>query len=165
MSDQAQLQDSVTVSVTTTASPDRAFEVWTAEIGSWWDPDHHVLPGTVTAMGVDPFVGGRLWDTNTEGQTCVWGRVLRWEPGVVFAFAWLVGPDWRVPHPDAPASRVTVTFTEQDGGTLVELVHDQISAHGPGWESVYAGVGSPGGWPSGVRHFAEVAERQQVSLD
>jgi uncharacterized protein YndB with AHSA1/START domain len=151
--------DRVKVSVFTTATPARAFEVYTAGITSWWNPDHHVLPGTHKDMGVDPLVGGRLWDENTDGDICVWGRVLGWEPDQVFAFSWLVGPDWGVAPPDAPGSRVTVTFTAVEGGTQVDLVHDQIAAHGPGWEGVRDGVGSPGGWSAGLAHFAEVASQ------
>jgi uncharacterized protein YndB with AHSA1/START domain len=151
--------DSVTVSAYTKASPDRAFQVFTAEIGSWWNPGHHVLPGPHKAMGVDPYVGGRLWDENLAGEICVWGRVLVWQPGEVFAFAWLVGTDWTIQQPDTPASRVTVTFSPEDGGSRVTLVHDEISAHGPGWEGIMAGVGSPGGWPAGLTTFAEVADR------
>jgi hypothetical protein len=49
---------------------------------------------------------------------------------------------------------VTVTFAPTGTGTLVTLVHDQLDVHGPGWESVRAGVGSDGGWPAGLRQFA-----------
>ncbi len=162
----AGLQDAVGVSVTTTADPGLAFEVFTARIDQWWNPDHHVLPGALKAMGVEPFVGGRLWDENTDGETCTWGRVLTWEPGVVFAFSWLVGPDWGVPAPDAPGSRVTVTFTGlPGGGTRVDLVHDQIAVHGTGWEGVRGGVGSPAGWPAGLGRYVAVADQVQPRND
>jgi hypothetical protein len=83
--------------------------------------------------------------------------VLTGDPPRVFPFSWLIGPDWGVPAPDAEGSRVTVTCTPTDGGTLVELVHDRLDVHGPGWESVRAGVGSDGGRPAGLRQFAAVA--------
>jgi hypothetical protein len=51
---------------------------------------------------------------------------------------------------------VTVTFSPTDSGTQVTLVHDQLDAHGPGWESVRDGVGSDGGWPAGLRQFVGV---------
>jgi uncharacterized protein YndB with AHSA1/START domain len=95
-----------------------------------------------------------MWEENDAGQVCTWGRVLTWDPPHTFAFSWLIGPDWAVPGPDAPGSRVTVTFDRTDSGTHVTLVHDQIDAHGPGWESVRGGVGSDGGWPAGLRQFA-----------
>jgi len=152
--------DSTAVSATayTDADPVTAFEVFTAKIDTWWNPDHHVIGGTLRTMGVEPFVGGRLWDENTDGETCTWGRVLTWQPPTTFAFSWLIGSDWAIPAADAPASRVTVTFTPEGDGTRVDLVHDRLDAHGEGWRSVRDGVGSPGGWPGGLSAFAAAAD-------
>jgi uncharacterized protein YndB with AHSA1/START domain len=153
--------DSTAVSTTafTTADPATAFEVFTAKIDTWWNPEHHIVGGTLHAMGVEPFVGGRLWDENTDGDTCTWGRVLTWEPPTTLAFSWLIGPDWQVLADDAPASRVTVTFTPEDDGTRVDLVHDQLDVVGDGWESMRDGVGGPGGWPAGIGLFTAAADR------
>jgi uncharacterized protein YndB with AHSA1/START domain len=137
-------------------APDRAFEVFTKGIDSWWTRAHHVQSGELKEIGVDPFVGGRLWEENDAGDICTWGRVLVWDPPSTFAFSWLIGPDWGIPKSDAAGSRVTVTFTPSGSGTHVELVHDQLDVHGPGWEGVAAGVGSDGGWPAGLRQFAAV---------
>ena len=46
-----------------------------------------------------------MWEENDAGSVCTWGRVLTWEPPRVFAFSWLIGPDWSVPGPDAEGSR------------------------------------------------------------
>lgn len=144
----------VRTSIQVSAPPERAFDVFTAGIDRWWTRTHHVQTGELKEIGVDPFVGGRMWEVNDAGSECTWGRVLTWEPPRVFAFSWLIGPDWAVPGPDAEGSRVTVTFTPTGEGTLVELVHDRLDVHGPGWENVRAGVGSDGGWPAGLRQFA-----------
>jgi hypothetical protein len=48
-----------------------------------------------------------------------------------------------------------VTFTPVVGGTLVELVHADLDAHGEGWEAVRDAVGADGGWPAGLRQFAD----------
>jgi hypothetical protein len=50
---------------------------------------------------------------------------------------------------------VTVTFSLTNSGTRVTLVHDQLDADGPGWELIRDGVGSDGGWPAGLRQFAD----------
>jgi len=152
----AQTTDSsaVRTSVKVSATPERAFEVFTAGIDSWWTRAHHVQSGQLREIGVDPHVGGRMWETNDAGDVCTWGRVLTWDPPRVFAFSWLIGPDWAVPGDDAVGSRVTVTFTPTDTGTHVELVHDRLDTHGSGWEYVRDGVGSDGGWPAGLRQFA-----------
>ena len=144
----------VRATIDVSVPPDRAFEVFTTGIDSWWTRAHHVQTGELKEMGVDPFVGGRMWEENDAGEVCTWGSVLTWSPPLVFAFSWLIGPDWAVPGPDAPGSRVTVTFTPTATGTSVTLIHDQLDAHGPGWESVRDGVGSDAGWPAGLRQFA-----------
>lgn len=150
----AETDTAVRTSVRVAAGPERAFEVFTAGIDRWWNRSHHVQPGTLKAIGVEPRVGGRLWEENDAGDVCAWGRVLTWDPPRTFAFSWLIGPDWGIPGPDAPGSRVTVTFSPDGSGTRVDLVHDQLDAHGPGWESVRNGVGSDGGWPAGLREYA-----------
>jgi uncharacterized protein YndB with AHSA1/START domain len=149
----------------TKADPTTAFDVFTAKIDTWWNPDHHVIRGTLRTMGVEPFEGGRLWDENTDGETCTWGRVLTWQPPTTFAFSWLIGTNWQILPDGAPASRVTVTFTPEGAGTRVDLVHDRLDAHGDGWESVREGVGGPGGWPAGVARFVEAADRATLDDD
>jgi uncharacterized protein YndB with AHSA1/START domain len=141
-------------SIEVAAPPEHAFEVFTAGIDRWWTRSHHVQSGELKEIGVDPFVGGRMWEENDGGGVCTWGRVLAWEPPGLFAFSWLIGPDWGVPGPDAVGSRVTVTFTPVAAGTRVDLVHDRLDVHGPGWEGVRDGVGSDGGWPAGLRQLA-----------
>ncbi|MCW2600215.1 MAG: ATPase [Frankiales bacterium] len=155
---------SVRTLVEVAAAPERAFEVFTSGIDRWWTRSHHVQSGELKEIGVDAFVGGRLWEQNDAGDVCTWGRVLTWDPPRVFAFSWLIGPGWDVPGPDALGSRVTVTFTPTAKGTLVELVHDELEVHGPGWESIRDGVGSDGGWPAGLRQFAAVVQEQRFSL-
>ncbi|MFB9239792.1 SRPBCC family protein [Plantactinospora siamensis] len=144
----------VRTSVRVDAAPEHAFEVFTAGMDRWWTRAHHVQKGELKEIGVEPRAGGRLWEENDAGDVCTWGRVLTWDPPRTFAFSWLIGPNWQIPAEDAAGSRVTVTFTPTDTGTLVELVHDGFEVHGPGWEGVRGGVGSDGGWPAGLRQFA-----------
>jgi uncharacterized protein YndB with AHSA1/START domain len=151
-------ETSVRTSVEVAVPPERAFAVFTDGMNDWWTREHHVQSGKLAAMGVEPFVGGSLWEENDAGAVCTWGRVLAWEPPRVFAFSWLIGPDFRPPAADALGSRVTVTFTPTDRGTRVDLVHDQLDAHGTGWEALRGAVGSDGGWPAGMRQFAAAAE-------
>lgn len=154
----ASIEDSTVVRTTidVAAAPEHAYAVFTDGIDRWWTRTHHVQAGELKAIGVEPHVGGRLWEENDAGDVCAWGRVLTWDPPHVFAFSWLIGPDWGIPAADARGSRVTVTFTPTASGTHIELVHDELDAHGPGWEGVRDGVGSDGGWPAGLRQFAAV---------
>jgi uncharacterized protein YndB with AHSA1/START domain len=143
----------VRATIDVAASPEHAFEVFTA-LDKWWNRDHHLLPGTLKECGIEPRVGGRVWEANDAGDVCTWGRVVTWDPPRAFSYSWQIGTDWAVPAEDAPASLVTVTFTPTATGTHVELVHDQLDAHGPGWESIRDSVSSDGGWGSLIGRFA-----------
>jgi hypothetical protein len=89
----------------------------------------------------------RIFDVNTAGETSTWRRVITWEPPRAFAFHWHVRTDWGLPDDDTPASRVRVTFTPTDeGGTRVDLVHDELDRHGEGWDKIRGGLVSPNGW-------------------
>ena len=74
-------------SIEVAAPPEHAFEVFTAGINRWWTRAHHVQSGELKEIGVDPVVGGRLWEENDAGEVCTWGRVLAWEPPGLFAFS------------------------------------------------------------------------------
>lgn len=147
----------VRTAVDVPVSPARAYAVFTTGLDTWWNRGHHLLDGDLAEVGIEPVVGGAVWERSVDGRTCTWGRVVQWEPGVVFAFTWAIGPDWAVPAPEAPTSRVTVTFTPIEGGTRVELVHDQLDRHGDGWQRLRDSVAGPGGWSSHLAAFAATA--------
>ncbi|HYU83292.1 MAG TPA: SRPBCC family protein [Kribbellaceae bacterium] len=150
---------SVRKDIVVKASPERAFTVFTEQMGTWWPAEHHVLRGDGIEMLIEPSEGGRMYDVNAAGEECTWGRVLTWEPPHTFAFHWLIGPDFSIPEPDAPASRITVTFTPvEDGRTRVELVHDQLDQHGEGWQRLRDAVGEEDGWALTLRRFAAVLD-------
>jgi uncharacterized protein YndB with AHSA1/START domain len=151
--DAAEVRTSIEVAV----PPERAFRVFTADFDRWWPRSHHILPGELRTAGVEPFVGGRMWEENDAGRSCAWGRVLTWEPPHVFAFSWLLGPEFEVPDPDAAGSRVTVTFTAVDVGTRVDLVHDRLEVHGERWRELRTSVASEGGWPQVLAAYAGVS--------
>ncbi|MGK5742701.1 SRPBCC family protein [Micromonospora sp. URMC 103] len=154
MTAHAEQDTAVRTSIHVAAAPEHAYEVFTSGIDRWWNRSHHLQPGELKQIGVDPYVGGRMWEENDAGDVCTWGRVLVWDPPRTFAFSWLIGTDWKPPAPDAVGSRVTVTFTPTETGTQVDLVHDHLDVHGPGWEGVRGAVGGDNGWPGGLRDFA-----------
>lgn len=147
---------SVSRSITVAATPEDSFRVFTEEIGSWWPPHYHLIPG-YSATHLEPRAGGRIFDTSDAGDESTWGRVIAWEPPRVFAFRWHIRPDWGLPDDDTPASRVTVTFTAiEDGRTRVDLVHDELDQHGDGWERIFAGLDSSNGWSMILDGYAKL---------
>jgi uncharacterized protein YndB with AHSA1/START domain len=41
---------------------ERAFSVFTDDIGSWWNPDHHILDAELAEMVFEPLEGGHIYD-------------------------------------------------------------------------------------------------------
>jgi uncharacterized protein YndB with AHSA1/START domain len=155
MTIQAQ-ETSVRSSVDVQAPIERAFRVFTEDIGSWWDPSHHILEGELAEMVFEPSVGGHVCDRGVDGSECRWARVLAYEPPHRFVISWDVSVQWQLETDRDKTSEVEVRFAELDSGhTRVELEHRNIERHGPGWEEMRDAVGSPGGWPAGMRAFAE----------
>lgn len=126
--------------VTLAIPPERAFTVFTREIGTWWPTDRHALhPGEVESVVWEEHEGGELYEIATTGARARWATVLRWEPPHRLVIAWQV-------NPDRLGTEVEVRFTEVDGGTRVDLEHrgfenvedggSMREGYGPGWGHV-----------------------------
>lgn len=135
----------VCVSVTVPVAPDRAFHLFTAEIGRWWPLATHSV-GRARSRGVvvEPGVGGRLVESIDGAEAAVWGTVVRWEPPHVLAYTW---------HPGGTpelATDVLLRFTAAADGTLVEVEH-------VGWErlarSAEIRADYANGWPTVIRGY------------
>ncbi len=149
----------VRVSLEVHAPIERAFRVFTAEIGSWWDPDHHILKAELAEMVFEPRVGGHVYDRGADGSECPWARVLAYEPPHRLVISWDINMQWQLEPDPAKTSEIEVRFVEQaPDRTVVEFEHRNLDRHGEGWEGMRDAVGSPGGWPAGLQAFAEAAK-------
>ena len=119
--------------------PARAFEYFTRDIHEWWPLGRFsVAQEDARGVVVEPFVGGRVYETDKAGNTHEWGVVREWLPPGRVVLSW---------HPGRPAEQamwVAVTFTAERDHTLVQLSHG-------GWEAVGSGAGRArdnykGGW-------------------
>jgi uncharacterized protein YndB with AHSA1/START domain len=148
----------VQTSVVVSASQDHAFSVFTADIGSWWPPEHHILQGELAEMVFEPHVGGSVYDRATDGTECRWGHVLAYDPPRRFVITWNINLQWELEPDPAKVSEIEVSFVPQaPTETRVELTHRHLDRHGPGWEQMRDGVASPDGWGQGLARFATKA--------
>jgi uncharacterized protein YndB with AHSA1/START domain len=142
-------------SVVVQATPQRAFEVFTAGIDRWWPKTHTIGTAPLRESVIEPFVGGRWYTKHTDGTQAVVGRVLVWQPAERFACTWEIGSDWKSDARVALASEVEVRFVaETIGRTRVELEHRNFERMGPAaGEKMRKDV--DGGWPKLLDLFAQ----------
>jgi uncharacterized protein YndB with AHSA1/START domain len=148
-------ETSVHTSIVVEAAIERAFSVFTEDIGSWWNPEHHILERELAEMVFEPRVGGHVYDRGIDGSECRWARVLAYEPPHRVVISWDINTRWQLETDVEKTSEVEVRFVAEGADrTRVELEHRHLDRHGDGWEGMRDAVGSPEGWPEGLRDFA-----------
>jgi uncharacterized protein YndB with AHSA1/START domain len=139
------------------ATPERAFEVFTAGIDRWWPKSHGIGSAPVRQSIIEPFVGGRWYTTFEDGTEVVVGHVGVWQPPERFVVSWEINAAWKSDARAAFASEVEVRFVADTAGrTRVELEHRNFERMGIAeGETMRNSV--DGGWPSILDLFANAA--------
>jgi hypothetical protein len=98
------------------------FDVFTNEIGAWWPTRPYSIGGEkVVAALVEPRIGGRVYETWSDGHEADWGHVIAWDPPNLFGMTWEIL---------AAVTEVELRFTALGPAvTRVELEHR-------GWEKL-----------------------------
>lgn len=140
-------------SIHVAAAPERAFRVFTEQIGRWWPlVGHHIGKAAAATCVVEPFVGGRWYERGVDGSECEWGAVLAWEPPRRLVLAWQISAEWQ--YDRELVTEVEVRFVPDEGGTRVELEHRHLDRFGPKVGDVRGAIDSPGGWSAILASFA-----------
>jgi uncharacterized protein YndB with AHSA1/START domain len=139
-------------SVVVRASPERAFEVFTAGMSRWWLKTHKIGAAPMQDTVIEPKAGGRWFERGEDGSECDWGKVLAWEPPRRLVLAWQIDAQWK--FDPGLVTEVEVTFTAADGGTRVELEHRNLERFGARAAEIRAQI--DGGWPTLLENFATV---------
>jgi len=114
----------IVVTVLLGCPPERAFAYFTRDIAKWWPLAKYSVCGDRAAdVAFEPRAGGRLFETDGEGNVHLWGLVSEWKPPGRLRFSWHPG------HEEAMAQWIEVTFAPNPKGTLVTLTHG-------GWEAL-----------------------------
>jgi uncharacterized protein YndB with AHSA1/START domain len=145
-------------SVTVQAPPERAFEVFTAGMSTWWPMEsHHIGEQMAVEVVIEPRAGGRWLERDAAGNECEWGYVTDWDPPRRVLLAWHLTPQFDFDPDPAKATEVEVRFTPRDGGTLVELEHRGFERHGDTGPGMRRSVADSGGWTELLATYAKAA--------
>lgn len=127
----------VIVAIRVAASPMRAFECFTRDIGAWWraNPLFSLTPEGDGTLRFEPGEGGRLVTTLPSGQEFEIGRIETWKPGEELALSWRqasFAPD--------QATSLHVRFEPVGDATRVTVEHR-------GWEKIPESHAARHGFP------------------
>ena len=127
--------------------PAEAFSLFTDGITQWWPLDEGFTYGGDRSdeVHLEARVGGRFYERYMDGEEFDVGHVIACEPPDRIVFTWR-DPDW------SDETEVEVTFTPDDGGTLVVLRHRGFERLGHGWEAIWGRWSN--GWPRVMAAFA-----------
>lgn len=139
-------------------SIERAFRVFTEEMGTWWPLETHSiavdqnLGQKAQTLRVDIREGGRIEEVLEDGSTRDWGGVVAWEPPRRVLIAWK--PNDR----PTPPTEVEVRFNARSDGTLVELEHRGWDRLGDVSDEIRPLYASEGGWTMVLERYRSAAE-------
>lgn len=139
-------------SVTVSVPVERAFEVFTAEIGTWWPLRTHAVDTERSETVVmEGRVGGRLFERTPTGEEHVWGTLVGWEPPNRIVYSWHPG------RGEETAQEVEITFGPEGEGTRVDIRHYGWEKLGDRLEETIASYNE--GWDKVIAVYARAAER------
>jgi len=130
----------VLVALRVKASPERAFEVFTREVASWWSPNTLFQftprsPGTLAFEPPSDRREGRFTETLANGKVFEIGKISVWAPGERLVFGWR-----QATFASGQDTEVEVRFEAVGTETRVTVEHR-------GWDSVPADHVAKHGFP------------------
>jgi uncharacterized protein YndB with AHSA1/START domain len=125
---------------------DKAFEVFTASINTWWPHEFHIGQADVAEVVLEPGVGGRWYERGVDGSECDWGQVRIWEPPNRVVFTWQINGSFQF-DPDAEhASEIDARFTADGAGQTTVDVEHRYFERLVGGQAVKDMINGGGGW-------------------
>ncbi|MPZ13413.1 MAG: ATPase [Chloroflexi bacterium] len=130
----------VVVALRVSATPERAFDTFTREIGQWWRPNmlFQFTPRGPGLLAFESGVGGRFTETFADGAVFEIGRVSVWEPPSRIAFSWR-----QASFAPEQSTEVDIRFEPVGEETRVPVEH-------LGWDTIPTEHVARHGFPDGV---------------
>ena len=139
-------------SVSVKASPERAFEVFTAGFDKWWPRSHSIGDSPLKEAIIEPREGGRWYGVHEDGVERPWGRVLVWDPPARLVLDWQISHEWGY-QPDLHTD-VEVIFTAVgEAETRIDFEHRGLEAFGDSEAAVRTRTSMDGGWGQILENF------------
>lgn len=138
-------------------SQERAFAVFTGEMGRWWPNEHHVGSSPLARTVLEPRVGGSWYAVCEDGSRSDTGKVLVWDPPRRIVLAWQLAAGWRY-DPDFVTELEVRFVAEAPDRTRVELEHRDLERYGEHTEDLRRSIDAEGGWQLSLERFARAAE-------
>ena len=139
-------------SIRVKATPERAFQAFTAEMSRWWIKTHSINTSPIRDIVIEPRPGGRWFERGEDGSECDWGKVLSWEPPGRLLLAWQLTPKWT--YDPALVTELELRFLPDGEGTLIELEH-RLDGYGDAAEDMFKILDGPNAWAGLLEAFAQ----------
>ena len=139
-----------------------AFRAYVELAMDWAPPSHRFTTGTVS-MTIEPWVGGRFYETAEDGGEATRGTVLEWCPPARLAMTWRVGPGWEPLPDDERAPHVEVDFAPHGQATEVTVAYTHLEACDPAFAAQLSAVLAMPGPGETLERYAEVAAHHASS--
>lgn len=138
------------------APQERAFRVFTENMGVWWPRMHHIGKAEMKSAVVEPRVGGRWYEVGVDGSECTWGKVLVWEPPRRLVLAWQLTAEFQ--YDPSFLTEVEVTFTPEGlKRTRVDFEHRDLERFGEAAARARESMGE--GWQGILQLYASEAAK------
>jgi uncharacterized protein YndB with AHSA1/START domain len=148
-----QAVESIRRQIVVPASRERAFEVFTSRMTTWWPSHHHIGSAPIQEIVVEPREGGSWYTRHEDGTETSTGYVAGWDPPERLVLAWQITADWR--YDPSLVTTVEVRFVEESPGrTRVELEHRDLDRYGPEADRMRMTFEDPGAWTGTLEAFA-----------
>lgn len=141
--------------IVVSAGIERAFVVFTRDIGRWWLKSHTLNKSAPQKdVIIEPKPQGRWFEVGADGTESQWGHVIEWEPPKRILLAWQINANWQ--FDSALVTEIEVRFTpEGEGATRIDLEHRLLDRFGARAESVRQSLDGAGGWIGLLESFAQ----------
>jgi hypothetical protein len=158
MSTQQQTGLVILKSAVVPTTPERAFEVFTEEMASWWPYATHSVEGSSDGDTAPKTVvfetgpNGRVYEIMSTGEEAHWANVIAWDPPHRFVLDWKLNPSGAI-----ATTEVEVRFAPEGDGTRVELEHRNFERLGETAESTHESYST--GWPTVFQDFVDTLSK------